>query len=139
MQVLDKLVIDLRQSPGGDYFEGLNHLIKPIAKSTLNKKGHLFVLIGPLTFSAAMANAAQFRAMTAATLVGEMIGVRPNEYSEPRDVTLPNSRLIVRYSTRFYKFVESGENVVKPDVEVPTSWADYKAGRDPVLEWVLKH
>ena len=93
-------MIDLRQSPGGDYFEGLNHFIKPIAADqALNRKGHLFVLIGPLTFSAAMANAAQFRSLTHATLVGEMIGVKPNEYSEPRNMTLPNSKLTVRYST----------------------------------------
>jgi hypothetical protein len=135
----DKLIVDLRQNAGGDYFEGLNHLIKPIAANpALNRKGHLFVLIGPLTFSAAMANAAQFRSMTAATLVGEMIGVRPNEYSEPRNLTLPNSRLTLRYSTRFYRFVDWGENVIKPDVEVPTSWADYRTGLDPVLDSVLK-
>ena len=138
-QAPDRLIIDLRQNPGGDYFEGLNNLIKPIAANpALNRKGHLFVLIGPLTFSAAMANAAQFHAMTQATLVGEPIGARPNEYSEPRSFTLPNSRLTVRYSTTFYEFVESGENVVKPDVEVATSWADFKAGRDPVLEWALR-
>jgi len=84
-----------------------------------------------------MANAAQFRSMTAATLVGEMIGVRPNEYSEPRNVTLPNSKLTLRCSTRLYRFGESGENVIKPDVEVPTTWADYKAGLDPVSRTVL--
>jgi hypothetical protein len=135
----DKLIIDLRQNPGGDYFEGLNHLIKPIAANpALNRRGHLFVLIGPLTFSAAMANAAQFHAMTQATLVGEAIGARPNEYSEPRNFTLPNSKLTVRYSTTFYRFVESGENVVKPDAEITTSWADFKAGRDPVLEGALR-
>ncbi len=96
------------------------------------------MLIGPLTGSAAMANSVHFREMTAATLVGEKIGVRPNEYAEPREVRLPNSRLILRYSTKLYQFVKSGENVVKPDVEISTSWADYRAGRDPVLDWVLK-
>ena len=35
-------------------------------------------------------------------------------------------------------FVESGENVVKPDAEITTSWADFKAGRDPVLEGALR-
>jgi hypothetical protein len=136
----DKLVIDLRQNSGGDYTEGLKYLIDPIrALPHVNAKGHLFVLIGVHTFSAAMSNAAQFRSRTAAILVGQTIGERPNSYQEVRQMTLPNSRLIVRYSTRYYKFVETGDNVIRPDREVIPTWTDYKAGRDPVLEWVLKY
>jgi len=38
----EKLAIDLRQNPGGDYFEDLHHLIEPSAKNpSLNRKGHL--------------------------------------------------------------------------------------------------
>src|SRR5437764_13591384 len=63
----EKLIIDMRQNGGGDYFEGLKHLVEPIRRLTdINEKGHLFVLIGPQTFSAAMANAAHFRQMTEA-------------------------------------------------------------------------
>jgi hypothetical protein len=72
-------------------------------------------------------------------LVGQPIGEKPNSYQESRRMTLPNSHLVVGYSVRFYKFVESGENAIRPDQEVVPSWADYKAGRDPVLEWVLKY
>ncbi len=136
----DKLVIDLRQNGGGDFTEGLKHLIQPIRNLPgINAKGHLFVLIGPHTFSAAMSNAAQFRSRTSAILVGETIGERPNSYQEVRQTRLPNSRLVVRYSTRYYKFVETGENVIRPDREVIPSWAEYKAGRDPVMDWVLKY
>ncbi len=72
----DKLVIDLRNS-GGDYNVGLKYLIEPLRKeSKINRRGHLFVLIGADTFSAAMSNAAQFRAMTNAMLVGQPIGER---------------------------------------------------------------
>jgi len=134
----DKLVIDLRQNPGGDYFEGLKFLVTPIKElPTINKKGHLYVLIGPLTFSAAMSNSAHFRNQTEAILVGESIGEKPNSYSEPREIQLPNSKLTLRYSTQFYKFVE-GDNIIKPDREIKTSWADYQNGVDPVLEWVIK-
>src|SRR5262249_48090067 len=104
----------------------------------INSRGHLLVIIGPNTFSAAMANAAQFRSQTAAILVGQPIGEKPDSYQEPRQMTLPNSHLVVRYSTRFYKFVESGENIIRPDQEIKTSWTDFKAGRDPVLEWVFR-
>jgi hypothetical protein len=86
-----------------------------------------------------MSNAAQFRQRTAAMLVGEPIGERPNSYQEAREMRLPNSQLLVRYSTRYYKFAEGDENIIRPDREVVIAWEDYKAGRDPVLEWVLQY
>jgi hypothetical protein len=135
----DKLVLDLRQNGGGDYEQGLKYLVEPIRQRPINHRGHLFVLIGPETFSAAMSNSAHFRAKTAALLVGEPIGEKPNSYQESRQFTLPNSHLVVRYSIRFYRFVESGENLIRPDQEIVPSWSDFKAGRDPVLEWVLKY
>ena len=134
----EKLVIDLRENGGGDYNIGLKYMIEPLRNSSeINRKGHLFVLIGPNTFSAAMSNAAQFRTMTAATLVGQSIGERPNSYQEPRQFPLPNSKLVVRYSTRYYKFVNGADNLVAPDVEIPTTWDEYKKGQDPALDWVI--
>lgn len=134
----EKLIIDMRQNLGGDFKEGQKYLIDPIrALPEINRKGHLFVLISGYTFSAGMSNAAQFRTMTAATLVGQTIGERPNSFQEAREMRLPNSHLVVRYSTQFYKFVESGENLIKPDWEVFPTWTEYKAGRDPVLARVL--
>jgi hypothetical protein len=135
----EKLVIDLRQNGGGDYFVGLANMVSRIRNlPEINRKGHLFVLIGPFTFSAAMSNSAHFRQKTAATLVGLPIGEKPNSYQESRLATLPNSHLTLSYSVRFYKFVDTGENMIRPDREIETTWADFKAGRDPVLEWVLE-
>jgi hypothetical protein len=134
----DKLAIDLRQNGGGDYTVGERWLVHPIRDmASINRKGHLFVLVGAVTFSAAMNNAAQFRSQTAAILAGQTIGEKPNSYAEVRGMTLPNSHLTVRYSTRYYKFSEGPENAIRPDREIIPSWEDYKAGRDPVLEWVL--
>jgi hypothetical protein len=134
----DKLAIDLRQNGGGDYTVGERWLVHPVRDlASINRKGHLFVLIGAVTFSAAMNNAAQFRSQTAALLVGQTIGEKPNSYAEVRSMALPNSRLTVRYSTRYYKFSDGPENAIRPDREIVPSWADYQAGRDPVLDWVL--
>lgn len=135
-----KLVIDLRRNRGGDNTLGEKYLIRPIQKlASINRKGHLFVLISADTFSAAMNNASQFRTQTAALLVGEEIGEKPNSYQEPRTMTLPNSHLIVRYSTEYYQFATSAENAIRPDQEIIPTWTDYQAGRDPVLEWVLRY
>ncbi|MFI4975254.1 MAG: hypothetical protein ACHP84_12005 [Caulobacterales bacterium] len=134
-----KLVIDMRQNGGGDYNVGLMFVVGPIQHNVqINRKGHLFVLVGPATFSAAMSNSAHFRQRTAAILVGETIGERPNSYQERRELTLPNSHLVVSYSTRLYQFAPGDPtNEIRPDVPIETGWADYKAGRDPVLQWVI--
>jgi Peptidase family S41 len=136
----DKLVIDMRLNGGGDYNEGLKYLVHPIRDlSDINRKGHLFVLIGASTFSAAMSNSAHFRYQTNAILVGQQIGEKPNSYQEAREMKLPNSHWTVRYSVKFYTFVESGENIIRPDQEITPSWDEYKSGSDPVLDWVLKY
>jgi C-terminal processing protease CtpA/Prc len=136
----ERLIIDLRENGGGDFTLGLRYLIEPIARrSRLNRRGHLFVAIGTNTFSAAMANAAQFRTHTAAILVGQTIGEKPNSFQEARTMELPNSHLRVQYSTRYYRFVGRGPNAVHPDREIVPTWADYRAGRDPVLEWILQY
>lgn len=133
-----KLIVDLRDNGGGDNTEGYRWIVLPLKeREDLNRKGRLYVLIGAQTFSAAMNNAAQFQDLTAATLVGGTIGETPNSYQEPRQFRLPNSHLVVRASTKFYKFRQSGPNKVAPNHEIVPTWDDVKAGRDPVLDWVL--
>jgi hypothetical protein len=135
----EKLIVDMRENGGGDYQLGLRSLIEPLSRMPyLNHHGGLFVAIGANTFSAAMANAAQFRTRTRAILVGEPIGEKPNSFQEPREVRLPNSHLVVRYSTKYYRFVNHGPNAVQPDYTVAPTWAEYRAGHDPVLEWILR-
>jgi hypothetical protein len=133
-----RLVVDMRQNGGGDFFEGHRHLIQPVKQRPgINKKGHLFVVIGRRTFSAAMVNAIDFRNETEAILVGEPIGERPNSYSENDEMTLPNSRIVVSYSTRYYKFLAEDAPAVMPDKRIDPNWEDYKSGRDPIMGWIL--
>jgi hypothetical protein len=134
----EKVVLDLRQNSGGDYELGLRALIQPLSRLDLGRRGRLFVAIGVNTFSAGMANAAQLRSRARAILVGEPIGEKPNSYQEPRELRLPNSHLILRYSTKYYQFASRKSNVVLPDHLIVPTWAEYRDGRDPVLEWVLR-
>jgi len=51
----DKLVVDLRQDGGGYYTVGERWLVHPIRDlASINREGHLFVLVGAVTFPAAM-------------------------------------------------------------------------------------
>jgi hypothetical protein len=133
------LVVDLRRNGGGNYFTGRHHMVSPArARLASGKLRAMYVLIGNSTFSAAMANATDFRKQCRATLVGEPIGERPNSYSERRLMELPHSGLVISYSVRYYKFQDSDEPpTVMPDVSIEPSWEDFRAGRDPLLDWVL--
>jgi hypothetical protein len=134
-----RLVVDLRQNGGGDFLEGRRHLIHPLQRHpTLNQPGRLYVIVGRRTYSAAMANAIDFKKLTRAILVGEPVGERPNSYSENDEMTLPNSRLVVSYSTRYYTFLDQDVPAFLPDVRIDPSWPDFRAGRDPVMEWILQ-
>ncbi len=133
-----RLVIDMRQNGGGDFTKVRSSLIPGIKeRPTMNQKGHLFVIIGRRTFSAAMTNAIDFRKETNAILVGEPAGERPNSYQENDEMKLPNSGLIVSYSTKYYKFLDEDAPAVMPDKRIDPNWLDFKAGRDPVMDWIL--
>jgi len=128
------IVIDLRDNGGGDYTKGRKYLVEPLRQRSPLRA---YALIGNNTFSAAMNNAIDLR-NAKATLVGETIGERPNSYQENDELTLPNSRLVVSYSTRYYEFLPKGSPpTVVPDQTVEPTWDEFRAGRDPVLEWVL--
>ncbi len=134
-----RLVVDLRQNGGGDFTRGREYIINEIKKrDAINRRGRLYVVIGRWTYSAGMANAADFRKETNAILVGEPTGGRPNGYQENREFMLPNSHLKVWVSTEFYKFSEQETPGLMPDHRIDPDWPSYRQGRDPVMEWILK-
>ncbi|MFZ0749177.1 MAG: hypothetical protein WAM70_07440, partial [Pyrinomonadaceae bacterium] len=76
-----RLVIDLRRNQGGD-FTRFRQVLLPIIKArvAITKKGGLFVITGPGTFSAATVNALDLRNEANAILVGSPTGMRPTHY-----------------------------------------------------------
>jgi len=132
-----RLVVDMRQNGGGDFTKVRAFLIPALKqRPALNKRGNLFVVTGRETFSAAMTNVVDFRKETKAILVGEPTGARPNGYQEKRELILPNSGLRVSYSAEYYQFQEKDTPAVMPDKKINLKWAAYKAGRDPIMEWI---
>ena len=129
-----KIVIDLRQNGGGDFNVGRKHMVNELAS---RPKLRSYVLTSGRTGSAALKNTIDFRTVAKATLVGETIGERPNSYSENDEFRLPNTRMEVSYSTEYYKFLPDDDGLVRPDKEILPTWADWVAGRDPVLDWIL--
>lgn len=134
-----RLILDLRQNGGGDLTKVRRHLLPALkAHPQINQPGHLFVIIGHQTYSAAMSNATDFRKETHAILVGEPTSARPNGYQETYGFTLPNSQLRASCSTRFYRFQAEATPAVMPDKLIEPTWEAYRAGRDPVMAWILR-
>jgi hypothetical protein len=126
-------VIDLRQNGGGD-----SRVIGPLKSglaARLKAIGHVYVLIGPMTFSSAVDNAMDLHRDLHATLVGEAAGGQPAGYGEIKTLTLPNSKIVVQYTTKFFGAAKGVDPLaLNPDLGAPRLWADALAGRDPVLE-----
>ena len=135
-----RLVIDLRRNEGGD-FQRFRAFLLPIieARSAINKAGGLFVIIGPGTFSAAGVNALDLRHRAHAILVGAPAGVRPNHYGDHGEFRLPNSGLRVSYSTQYHRVAAETELEIAPDKLIAPTWEEFRAGRDPVMEWILSY
>ena len=134
-----RVIVDMRQNGGGDFTRGRDYIISEFKKRpNITQPGMLYVIIGRWTYSAGMANAADFRNELHAFLVGEPTGARPNGYQENREFSLPNSHIGVSYSTRLYKFQEKDTPGIMPDKRMDPDWRSYKQGQDPALAWIQK-
>lgn len=133
-----RLVIDLRRNQGGD-FQRFRAFLLPIieARLAINRAGGLFVITGPGTFSAAGVAALDLRQRAHAILVGAPAGIRPNHYGDHGDFRLPNSGLRISYSTQYHRFGAETDLEITPDKLIAPSWEEFRAGRDPVMEWIL--
>ncbi|MBD5603991.1 MAG: hypothetical protein IAI48_02705, partial [Candidatus Eremiobacteraeota bacterium] len=133
-----RVVIDLRQNGGGN-----SRIIRPlIAGLRVRQTRHLSVavLIGPDSFSSAIQNAVELHQELGATLVGEATGGAASGYGEVKTLTLPNSHLIVQYtSKRFNSALDPSATGLSPQVLAPRLWTDALAGRDPALDAALTH
>lgn len=113
-----KLPIYVKNSYSNYWFEKINDKI--------NRKENLKVIIGRETFSSALLNAYEFKFDTNAEIIGEPSGGKPNCYGEILKFTLPNSRFIVNYSTRYYKLIEDDTILaLYPDINIQESISDY--------------
>ena len=133
---VEKLVIDMRNNNGGDTF--LNEpLLETVAASpTVNRKGHLYVIIGRRTFSAAMNAVSYFGRFTQALFVGEPTGGKPNAPGDETFFTLPYSGIAVNLSDRYWQssWPDDFSNWRAPDIATPVTFSDYARGRDAAMD-----
>lgn len=136
---VDRLIVDMRWNEGGDFTKARQYLIEKIMyMPELNRAGHLYVITGRATFSAAMTNVTDFRRETQAILVGEPTGARPNGYMENYMFTLPLSKLRGSCAMLKYRFQpDANTDTVFPDKRIDPDWRLFSEGQDAALRWIL--
>ncbi|WP_299940284.1 S41 family peptidase [uncultured Microbulbifer sp.] len=134
---IKNLIIDLRNNGGGDFFVGLRMAWPLVLVDSLDWEHGVYTLIDNSTYSAAMSNAAQYRQLLNAKLVGEPTGGNPVGYQDMGQFSLPNSGWTITYSKRSYRFQEVFSEGVQPDVLIEQDWPSYLKGIDQSLAWVL--
>jgi len=137
---VERLILDLRNNRGGNSTL-LDPFIDKIRKcEKINQAGRLYVVIGRDTFSSALLNAYALKNKTNAIFIGEPTGGKPNCYGEVQYFKLNNSKVEIRYSTKYYKLIKSDTVLsLSPDVELLPTFRDYIENRDPCLEYVLQN
>lgn len=131
---IDKLVIDLRNNSGGVHFQ-TDKFISEISKNEyLNKPDKLYVIVGRNTFSSGMQYALDFKELTNATIIGEPTMGKPSHYGAVKSIVLPNSKIKINYSTKYFECKDYDLDSLVPDYRVERSIRDYIEGIDPVME-----
>ena len=138
--VVEKFVIDMRWNNGGDTF--LNQpLLAVLACSTVNRQGHLFVIIGPRTFSAGTNAAVYIERDLHAVFIGEPTGGKPNAPGDETFFTLPYSKIAVNFSSVYWEggWPQDERWSLAPDIYTPRTFAQYVDGTDAAMNAALAY
>jgi hypothetical protein len=135
----DRVIIDMRRNAGGNNFlnrplwEGL------VARPALHRPGRVIVLVGRNTFSAGICSVVQLARNADAVLIGEPTASPPNFTGETIIVNLPYSGLRATISDLYWQnsVAMDYRAWVAPDLYVPPTFTDLRAGRDPALAAAL--
>ena len=138
---IQRLIIDLRRNTGGNASWNLPYLRWIIGHPVFDRWGHLYVLIGRNTFSAASLFVNDLEQHTRVLFVGETTGAPPDHFGDARKIRLDNSGLTVRVSTLHWKNWLAGEfrDGIRPHIVAGPDIEALLGGRDNGLEAALTH
>jgi hypothetical protein len=134
-----RVVVDLRFNGGGDNTT-YGPLLAALDSPRVNRRGHLYLLVGRATFSAAGNFVTDVERETRAISVGEPTGGGVNIYSEATDFVLPSTGWDVRIAAGYVQRGTRSDRRLtnRPDVAIGLTSADFFSGRDPLLERALR-
>lgn len=136
----DRLIIDFRDNSGGNY-----NLSKPLVNAIqtrpwLNQKGKVWAISGRKTFSASSVACIFLKQETNAILIGEPGRTHPNQADNNEYLRLPNSNILVEYTTKIKKHWPELNDLdqIPVDIAIAPSFEKYQNGIDPVLEYIFQ-
>lgn len=138
---VDRFVLDIRLNGGGN-----NYLNKPvitgiIGSKKINRKGHLFVILGKATFSAAQNLTNELEKYTECIFVGEPTSENVNFYGDTRTEVLPKSKLNIALSWLWWQNLDPRDKRpwTAPRVATDMTFADYQQGNDPAMNAIMNY
>lgn len=137
-QKIDKLIFDMRFNSGGNASQGTK-FIKKLNKTRYNGNGKFYVIVGRETFSSAIINTLDFTKNNNTIVVGEGTGGKPNHYGEILRFVLPESKLVVNHSTKYFTLLEEDVPAIIPHIISTISFGQYMNGTDPAIDAIKNH
>lgn len=132
------LIVDARFNGGGDTFFYLE-LLRTLIGFDMEPEHRIYYIEGRHTFSAAVNFSVDVRRLTRAVFVGEP-GSAPRAAGDPVFITLPNSGIVVKFSSNTWSLYSPDDDRawLAPDLPVTLTANDYFAGNDPILSATLR-
>ncbi len=149
----EDVIVDLRYNGGGNFFNVISFATE--LTQLVGPRGHVYVITGRVTNSAAIAFTALLKAGTQGrtTLVGEEPSDEPWFWSEGDTLRAPASKLPLHYTDGYHDWAHGCHDLARcywpvvfhgvaagaltPDLPVEETFADYSSGKDPAVLAIL--
>ncbi|MEO5703899.1 MAG: hypothetical protein ABIZ52_02570 [Candidatus Limnocylindrales bacterium] len=133
-----RVVVDLRHNYGGE-LSAVDEIEAPFKDPAVNQPDRLFVLTGRNTFSGGSLLVARLQRDTKAQIVGEPMGGCPTIWSDPTELALPFSGIVVNVADDVAVGVDPKDPrfTIEADVATVLTREDWAAGRDPALSLIV--
>jgi len=148
------LIVDQRSNGGGDYTR--THNLMTSLPKLVGAQTPIYVITGPLTFSAGISSVAFLKASGGdqVTIIGTEMGDHERMWGETSLLTLPNSQLTMQFATGLhdYKngcfefptcywldfFFNVSVGSLSPEITIPFTFEDYVMGQDAAINFILE-
>ncbi|WP_431160823.1 S41 family peptidase [Flagellimonas beolgyonensis] len=135
---IKQVVMDLRHNGGGDLYVGMVLAYALNLADSIDWENGVFVLTSNRTFSAGTSNAALFKQLLNATIVGQPTGSNPNGYQDMDSFMLPGSKLTITYSKRLFRLSNQENTALQPDMIINQQEQHFLEGTDTVLKQLIE-
>ncbi|HEV7780676.1 MAG TPA: tetratricopeptide repeat protein [Chitinophagaceae bacterium] len=138
---VDKFVLDIRLNGGGNNYLNKSVITGIVQARKINRKGHLFIITGKATFSAAQNLTNELEKYSEAIFVGEPTSENVNFFGDTRTETLPNSQLKMGLSWMWWQNQDPRDKRkwTAPQLATEMSFDDYQKGNDPAMNTIMSY